>query len=326
MSGEQKFGNSSRPAEAYRRIAVFGAGAVGGFFGAMLARAGVDVTLIVRPATAEKIQRDGLFLDSIHFQEAIRVRAASDASAVRGADLILFCVKTLDTETAAKALAPHLDPVAVVVSLQNGVENVARMRNAAGIDAIAAVVYVAASVPEPGRVKHAGRGDLVIGVQREGNPAAYSERSDTLARISATFALANVPCKISPNIDAELWSKLILNCAGNSVTAIAQCSYGAAAREPHSRELMRATAREAADVAHAVGIELDAEELIARGVKFAESMGGATSSTAQDLARKRQTEVDALNGVIVRRGRELGVSTPVNHALTALIKLIEAGF
>lgn len=326
MTAGSGMDNPAANVAPYRRVAVFGAGAVGGYFGGMLARAGVDVTLIVRPPTAEKIQRDGLFLDSIHFQEAVRVRAASEASDIRGADLILFCVKTLDTETAAQALAPHLGPSAVVVSLQNGVENVARMRSAAGIDAIAAVVYVAASVPEPGRVKHAGRGDLVIGVQREGNPDAHIDRSDALARISATFAIANVPCKISPNIDAELWSKLILNCAGNSVTAIARCSYGDAAREPHSRELMRATAREAADVARAAGIQLDAEELIARGVKFAESMGGATSSTAQDLARKRKTEVDALNGVIVRRGRELGIPTPVNETLAALIKLIEAGF
>lgn len=325
--------SANRPAQGpaanalpYRRVAVFGAGAVGGYFGGMLARGGVEVTLIARPAAAEKIRCDGLFIDGLNFQEAIRLKAASDSSAVRGADLVLFCVKTLDTEIAAKSIAPHLDPGTVVVSMQNGVENVARMREAAGIDAVAAVVYVAASVPEPGRVKHAGRGDLVIGVQREGSPEPPADRGEALARISATFAKANVVCKISENIDSDLWSKLVLNCAGNSVTAIAQCSYGTAAREPASREVMLATAREAVDVARAIGIKLDAEELISRGVKFAESMGSATSSTAQDLARKRKTEVDALNGVIVRRGRDLGVPTPVNQTLTALIKLIEAGF
>lgn len=309
----------------FRRIAVFGAGSVGGYFGAMLARGGLDVTLITRPAAAAKILRDGLFIDSIHFQQAVKIKASADPSAVRGADLVLFTVKTLDTETAAQSLAPHLAPGAVVVSLQNGVENVARMRTAAGIDAVAAVVYVAASLPEPGRVKHAGRGDLVIGVQREGNPGA-ADRPEILAKISTTFKTAGIPCKISADIDADLWSKLVLNCAGNSVTAIAQCSYGAAAREPSSREVMLATAREAVTVARALGINLDAEELIARGVKFAESMGAATSSTAQDIARKRKTEVDALNGVIVRRGRELGIPTPVNSTLAALIKLIEAGF
>src|SRR5689334_1827608 len=98
MTAGSGMDNPAANVAPYRRVAVFGAGAVGGYFGGMLARAGVDVTLIVRPPTAEKIQRDGLFLDSIHFQEAVRVRAASEASDIRGADLILFCVKTLDTE------------------------------------------------------------------------------------------------------------------------------------------------------------------------------------------------------------------------------------
>jgi 2-dehydropantoate 2-reductase len=317
--------HSSGSAAPFQHVVVLGAGAVGGYFGAMLARGGIDVTLIARPAAAEKIQRDGLFIDGVNFQEAVRLKATTDAAAAREADLVLFCVKTLDTESAAEILAPHLRPGATVISLQNGVENVARMRSAGGINALAAVVYVAASVPEPGRIKHAGRGDLVIGVQREGQPPPRDRQSE-LERIAAMFAKASVPCKIAENIDAELWSKLVLNCAGNAVTAIAQCSYGMAAREPSGRDLLLATAREAVDVARAAGIELSADELVARGVKFAESMGDATSSTAQDLARKRKTEVDALNGVIVRRGNELGVPTPVNRTLAGLIKLIEAKF
>ena len=322
MSETHTSGNSV----PFQHVVVLGAGAVGGYFGAMLSRAGVDVTLIARPAAVEKIRRDGLFIDGINFHEAVRLKATTDVAAAHEADLVLFCVKTLDTESAAKILAPHLRPGATVISLQNGVENVARMRCAAGIDALAAVVYVAASVPEPGRIKHAGRGDLVIGVQKEGLTSPPRDRQAELQKVAATFAKAHVPSPISQNIDAELWSKLVLNCAGNAVTAIAQCSYGTAAREPAGRELLLATAREAVDVARAAGIELSAEELVARGVKFAASMGDATSSTAQDLARKRKTEVDALNGVIVRRGEALGLPTPVNQTLTALIKLIESKF
>ncbi len=126
------------------RIAVLGAGAVGSYFGGMLARAGARVTLIDRRAHVEAIARDGLFLDSIRFQEYVAVAASTQADAARDAELVLFCVKTVDTESAARALAPHLAPGAILVSLQNGVDNVERIRAAAGIEALPAVVYVAA--------------------------------------------------------------------------------------------------------------------------------------------------------------------------------------
>src|SRR5579862_3111481 len=122
--------NAITQAAPYTRIAVMGTGAVGGYFGGMLARAGLDVTFIARPATADAITKTGLFLDTVQFKETIHPTATSDLSIVRGAELILFCVKTLDTESTAKAIAPHLNPGAIVLSLQNGVDNVERMRAA----------------------------------------------------------------------------------------------------------------------------------------------------------------------------------------------------
>jgi 2-dehydropantoate 2-reductase len=322
MADETQKSKSDQP---FSHIAVMGAGAVGGFFGGMLARAGMRVTFIGRPAFVEVVKRNGLFIDGTNFQEAVRAEASSDPSAAKGADLVLFCVKTLDTESAAKALEPQAAPGCTVLSLQNGVENVQRIRAATKLTALPAAVYVAASTPEPGRVKHSARGDLAIGVPR-------SERNDrenlqlAVARIVTTFAKANVPCKVSEDIDADLWSKLILNCAGNAITAITQTGYGEAARAPIAREVIIATAREALAVARAAGIELQEDQLIATGMKFLDSMGNVTSSTAQDVARKKKTEIDALNGVIVRRGKDLGIPTPVNHTLTALVKLIESKF
>src|SRR5688572_28716451 len=124
-------------------IAVVGAGAVGGYFGGMLARAGAPVTLIGRPGHVDVWRRDGLLLDSLNFQESVPVAASTDLAASRDADLVLFSVKSLDTEDTARQLAPHLRADALIVSLQNGVDNVVRMRIAAGLDPIAAVVYVA---------------------------------------------------------------------------------------------------------------------------------------------------------------------------------------
>jgi len=296
------------------RVAVMGAGAVGCYFGGMLARAGAPVTLIGRRAHVEAIAREGLFIDSIRFQERVTVGVSTQADAVRGAGLVLFCVKTVDTEEAARLIAPHLEPNAIVVSLQNGVDNVERMRAAAGLEALPAVVYVAAAMAAPGRVKHSGRGDLVLG---------HPRRSEDVARVAGWFERAGVPCRISENIEGELWTKLVLNCAGNAATALGRASYGQLARHELARQLVVATANEAIAVARAAGVQLPPVDLVAAGLQLAQDLGEATSSTAQDLERGKRTEIDALNGYIARRGAELGVHTPVNHTLFALVKLLE---
>src|ERR1700686_295540 len=148
--------------EKWPRVAVVGAGAVGGYFGGMLARAGAPVVMIGRAAFVDAAKKNGLFLDTLQFKEAVRVETSTELEAVRGADVVLFCVKTTDTESTARALAPRLSSSATLVSLRSGVDGAQKIR-AAGIDALSAVVYVAASVPEPARVKHVGRGDLVVG-------------------------------------------------------------------------------------------------------------------------------------------------------------------
>ncbi len=296
------------------RVAVMGAGAVGCYFGGMLARSGAAVTLVGRRVHVEAVAREGLFLDSLHFQGRVAVAASTQAEAAREAGLVLFCVKTRDTEEAAQQLAPHLAPGAIVVSLQNGVDNAERMRRAAGLEALSAVVYVAASMTAPGRVKHAGRGDLVIGDARRG---------EDVTRVAEIFTRAGVPCRVSGNIEGELWTKLIMNCAGNAVTALARSSYGAAAANEHTRKVILAAAAEGASVARAAGVQLPPGDLAASGLKLAQELAGATSSTAQDIARGKRTEIDALNGYLARRGAELGVPTPVNHTLFALVKLLE---
>src|SRR5262249_27685043 len=150
-------GPAGQSSEAWPRIAVLGAGAVGCYFGGLLARAGAPVTLIGRPQHVEAMSQNGLRIETSQFDERISVSASTNINAVRDAQIILFSVKTLDTEDAAKLLAPHLLGGATVISLQNGVDNVERTRRAAGIDAVAAVVYVAAAMAGPGHVKHNGR-------------------------------------------------------------------------------------------------------------------------------------------------------------------------
>jgi 2-dehydropantoate 2-reductase len=298
---------------AWPRVAVLGAGAVGCYFGGMLARAGAPVTLLGRPEHVDAIQRDGLFMDSIHFRERVAVSATTDTAAARDAAIVLFCVKTLDTDDGARSLAPHLSPDAIVVSLQNCVDNMERILAASGIVALPSVVYVAAAMSAPGRIKHSGRGDLVLGPSPQ----------DAAQRVANCFARAGVPCRISENIDGDLWAKLVWNCAGNAITALGRASYGQIARSESALQVFLAAANETMAVARAAGIRLPPVDLANANVKLVRDLGNATSSTAQDIQRGKRTEIDSLNGFVMRRGAELGVPTPVNSTLTALIKLLE---
>ena len=234
-----------------------GAGAVGCYYGFKLARAGHDVVLIGRPQLVEAVERQGLRLETQTFDEHVRVSASTEGSAVRGAQLVLFCVKSTDTESGAAAIKPHLAPDAVVLSLQNGVENADRLRTLLPQEVIAAAVYVGVEMAGPGHVRHHGRGELVI---------ERSKASDDVAR---ALIAAGVPTDISDNVRGALWAKLITNCAYNALSAI-------------------------------------------------------YASTAQDLARGKRSEIDHLNGLIVRRGEALGIATPANRLLHAIVKLIES--
>jgi len=307
----------------FRSIAVVGAGAVGGFFGAMLARAGHPVTLIARQAHVQAIERDGLRLQTAGKVEAIRAAARTDIGAVRGADLVLFCVKSTDTEAVAREMAPHLGDGALVLSLQNGVENAATIARHVRQAVVPAVVYVATAMPEPGLVAHHGRGDLVIGPLDAGaaHDAALAERLQALVEL---FATAQVPVRISADVMAELWSKLMVNCAYNAISGIAQASYGTLAALDAVRTLQETVVREVVALAAAEGVDLPLAPALEAMHKIAGAMPVQLSSTAQDMARGKPSEIDHLNGFVARRGAELGVATPANQALYALVRLIES--
>ena len=293
------------------KVAVMGAGAVGCYYGGMLARAGHDVTLIGRPNHVDAIQRDGLLLDTQSFKEQVRLQASAAPSAVAGATLVLFCVKSTDTESAAAAIRPHLLPGALVLSLQNGVDNAVRLQAALPAQEVAAsVVYVATEMPGPGHVKHNGRGELVIAASPNSTEAA------------ALLAAAGVPTDISANVEGALWAKLILNCAYNALSAITQQPYGQLVQGEGVQDVIRDLVNECLAVAQADGITVpgDVWQAVER---IAQTMPQQLSSTAQDLARGKRSEIDHLNGYVLRRGEVLGIATPVNRVMHTLVKLLE---
>lgn len=305
------------------RIAVLGAGAVGCYFGGMLARAGMPVTLIGRPVHVDAIARDGLMIEFADRREVVRVHASSVVAAAENAQVVLVCVKSQDTEAAARALEAHVRRDTAIVSLQNGVDNAGKLGSVLANPIFAAVVYVGTFMNGPGVVRHAGRGDLVLGAAR-----GVSHRADDAAQllaIAAMFERAGIPCPVTQDIDAALWTKLTINCAFNAVSALGHARYGRMAGEPAVREVMETAVRESVAVARADGITLDEASLIATIWNVAGAMAGQHSSTAQDVLRGKRTEIDALNGYVARRGEALGVDVPVNRTLHALVKLREAG-
>jgi len=299
------------------RVAVLGAGAVGCYFGGMLARAGHEVTLIGRPVHVDAFRARGLRFEGLKFDEHVAVKASTEASAVRGCRLVLFCVKSTDTDAAAAQIAPFLDAGALVLNLQNGVDNTERIQARVAQPVIPAVVYVATEMAGPGHLKHHGRGDLVIGDLGGKVPR------DALALVKQWFEAAGVPVAVSDNVAGELWAKLVVNCAYNALSAITQLPYGKMIEGPGVRDVMRDVVEETLAVAKASGVAM-ASDMLARTYKIAEAMPTQFSSTAQDLARGKPTEIEHLNGFVLRRGAALGVPAPANRALYALVRLLES--
>lgn len=291
-------------------VAIVGAGAVGGYYGAMLAAAGVPVTMIARPAQVEVLRARGLRLETSDDDRCLAVGASSDPADAAGADLVLVCVKSGDTEAAGRALAPFVRATATVCSLQNGVDNAARLRALLQVPVWPVPVYMAAESVGTGQVRHLGGGALVL------------PDDDAVAPVAALFEQAGIPVTRSANVAGALWSKLVMNCAYNALSAITDLPYGELVRQAGVPQVMHDVVVECVNVARGLGIALEGD--VFEGVeRIARTMPGQRSSTAQDLRRGRRTEIDDLNGAIVRHAEPLGIATPVNRTLHALVRALE---
>jgi 2-dehydropantoate 2-reductase len=291
------------------KIAVMGAGAVGCYFGARLAQAGHQVTLIGRPALVQAVQAAGLVLEMDGTRHVCPADASVDPAAVAGAQMVLFCVKSGDTAQAGALIAPHLDQGALLLSLQNGISNPETLAKATGHPVIPAVVYVGSAMAAPGVVRHEGRGDLTIG-----GPGAQDA--------ARTLRPAGIGVDVSDDVIAQLWAKLLINCAYNALSAIPRKPYGTFHAQPGVMELIDDIVAECLAVAQAEGVSLP-PEAIETVRKIADWMPEQYSSTAQDLMRGRPTEIDFLNGEIVRRAAKHGLDVPINRTLTLLTKMLE---
>jgi len=291
------------------KIGVMGAGAVGSYYGAMLARAGHDVTLVGRAPFVEQVRSEGLRITSAVLEANVKVQASTSAAVLSACDVVLCCVKSADTEAAGRLLAPVLRPDCVVLSFQNGVDNPERLAAVLGRAVVPVAVYVGVEMTAPAHVNHLGRGQIIMG-EFAGSAA-----------VAQAFIGAGIPAEISAQARVAQWQKFLANCAYNALSAITGMPYGALMKVPGVARVMTDVVTECVAVAHAldVPLPLDMKPILA----LADTMPAQMSSTAQDLVRGKPTEIEHLNGYVVRKGAELGVPTPANTVLLALVRARE---
>jgi len=297
------------------RVLIVGAGGVGGYFGAKLARAGVPVTLLARGAHLAAIQRDGLRVRSaIDGESVATVTAVADVAGLPPADVVLFCVKSFDTETAASAIRPAIGPETAVVSLQNGVDNEETLERVLGPGhAVGGVAYVFATIESPGVIAHRFAGHLVFG-ELDGRPSARLEG------VRAAFEKAGVRAEVSADIRRALWLKYVMISAQAGMTALTRAPIGVVRAVPESRLMYRRIAEELAALAAASGVVLGAD-VVDNVMKAADGLAAeAYSSLHHDLTQGRRLELETLHGHAVRLGERLGVPTPMVFAVYAALK------
>lgn len=291
---------------------VFGAGSLGSLVGGMLAR-DHDVTLVAREDHARTVRESGLRLEG-ELDVHVTPEATTDGHGL-AAELAVVTVKSFDTAAAAETLATG--SFDAVLSLQNGLGNEETLASTLGVPVLAGTASYGAILQKPGIVECTGVGDVVLGDPQGGD-------SPLAVRIGEAFSTAGLETTVAADMPSRLWEKLAVNAGINAVTALTATENGAVL-EPPADELARAAARETARVARADGVDLSEEAALAAMERVASATAANTSSMAQDLQAGRRTEIDAINGYVVDRGRTLGVETPTNATLAALVRTWERG-
>jgi 2-dehydropantoate 2-reductase len=300
------------------RTLIVGTGAVGGFYGAKLARAGHEVVFTARGRNLEEIRARGLRLES--FQGDIVVspaRAVETPEGLAAFELVLVCVKVQDTEAALEGLSGAIGAGTVVVSLQNGVESEELIERRLGLEPmIRGLAYVGVELVAPGVVRHASGGTILIG-ERDDHPSPRLERLERMLRE------AEIEVVVPQSIARAKWQKLAWNASFNVICALTCATIGGALASLEGRSLVQAAMGEVEAVARAQGIEFEPGHIPSM-LRYAERIPFVRPSTLQDREKGKPLEHDTLTGAVVRFGARVGVPTPVNQTLDALARLVSS--
>lgn len=301
-----------------RHVAVIGAGAMGSLFGGYLADSGVQVTLIdTGQEHVDTINEEGLVIETPEGdRRVVDVRATTAPSTVDVVDLLVVFVKSHDTRAAIADAAPLVDGTDVL-TLQNGLGNPETLAEVVDEPAIIAGVTSHGSTLEgPGHVRHAGRGPTTLG-------RYFVDNDREVERVADLLTDADIETTVTRDVPEAIWEKVLVNVGINAATALARVRNGALADSEPGRRVLASAIREAAVVADAEGIPVR-EDIVDHAVDIAERTGENRSSMRQDIDSRRRTEIQALNGEIVRRGHRHDIETPVNEVLTDLVRLAES--
>ena len=300
------------------RILIAGTGGVGGYFGALLARAGRDVVFLARGRNLAALRERGLTVESVDGDVRLPHVTATDTLAdAAPVDLVLVTVKSYDTSATAAVIAPVVTRETIVLSLQNGIENEGVLAAALGLPPLlGAMTQIGAELTAPGVVRHVAQGTIFFG-EMGGHESA---RTRALVDL---FTAAGVRHHLSAHMPLMLWDKLSWNAAFNAVTALTRATSGQAARLPQTAQLLRDVMLEVIAVARAQGILLDPARVDPVIAYAAEHLGTLRTSMLQDVERGRRLEYDAINGAVVRAGDAIGVPTPLNRVLVALLAALD---
>jgi len=298
-----------------QHVMMVGAGAVGGFFGAHLARHNPNVGFLLRPRTLEAVRERGLTIRSAGGTFTVRPPAASDPRDLPRPDLIILSVKAYDLDEVLRQVEPAMTERTVLLTLQNGVDIedriIARFKRDCVVGGVA---YIYSKIVEPGVIEHYKRGSVAIG-------ELMGQKSDRVLRIVDLFKSAGIPCQLSEDIRRRKWEKMCWNCVFNPLTVIINDRVAKALDQPEMVEVIHQVVGEVAAVAAGLKVPL-AEDMADKVVRWSQEIRDIHTSMYDDWKAGRPTEIDALNGFIVKRGQELGIPTPLNEMLTAAIKVI----
>jgi len=297
------------------RVVVVGAGGVGGYFGGRLAAAGHDVAMVARGPHLAALRAHGLRVRSVKGDVAVRVPVAEDPSAFDPSDVVLFCVKSYDTDEAAARLQPVLGPDTAVVSLQNGVDNEERIAAIVGAQhVVGGAAFIFSTITEPGVVTHTGGPARIVFGERDGR------RSERVERLLAACREAGVDAEVAPDIASVLWTKFAFICATAGMTAATRLPLGDIRESPAAWAMFGRIVEEVVALARAEGTRL-ADGVVDEQVGFARALpAGSYSSLHHDLTTGRRMELDALHGAVVRRAARHGVPVPASAAVYAVLE------
>lgn len=302
------------------KIAIFGSGGVGGYFGAKLAAAGEDVTFLARGAHLKAMQEGGLHISSPQGDVSLpNVQATDRTQAVGPVDVVLFTVKMYDVDESAATLKPLIGPDTVVITLQNGVDAVDIVARHVGRDHVAGgVAYIAAVIAEPGLIRHTSMDALIFG-ELDGR------RSDRLTAFEAACTRAGFSARVSETIDVDLWAKFARLSVFSAMTAVTRSTMGVLREDPELFAMLKAACEETIAVARARGVPLP-DTIMSEITQMVLSLPHhAKASMLEDLERGKRLELPWLSGAVVRLGKETGVPTPIHAFIATVLKPLASG-